>query len=136
MKNRTYRYYTGEALFPFGHGLSYTTFEYSKMKVVRKIKAGDEVTVKVNVTNTGKLAGEEVVQVYVSNLGSDYPVAIRTLKAFDRINLQPGETKTLTLKLPADSFSVVDDNYERVILPGEFSVAVGGRQPQLNGTLK
>ncbi|MDX9810973.1 MAG: glycoside hydrolase family 3 C-terminal domain-containing protein [Bacteroidales bacterium] len=136
MKNRTYRYYTGEALFPFGHGLSYTTFQYSKLKVSKKIKAGDEVTVKVNVTNTGKLAGEEVVQVYVSNLGSEFPVAIRTLKAFDRINLAPGESRSMSFTIPADAFSVVDDNYERVILPGDFAVAVGGHQPQMGGTEK
>lgn len=136
MKNRTYRYFTGDPLFPFGYGLSYTTFEYSKMKVSKKIKAGDEVTVKVNVKNTGKMAGDEVVQLYVSNLGSKYPVALRTLKAFDRVNLLPGETRTLSFRVASDAFSVIDDKNERVILPGQFTVAVGGHQPQLDGTAK
>ena len=77
MKNRTYRYFTGEPLFPFGFGLSYTTFEYSKLKVEKNLKAGDTVMVSVIVKNTGKMAGDEVVQLYVSNLTSLYPAPIR-----------------------------------------------------------
>ena len=95
MKNRTYRYFTGEPLYPFGYGLSYTSFEYSKLKIEENLCIGDTVSISVDVRNTGKLAGDDVVQLYLSNLGSLYPTPIRSLKGFDRVHLQPGEVKTI-----------------------------------------
>jgi beta-glucosidase len=129
MKNRTYRYFTGQPLFPFGYGLSYTTFKYSKLKIDKSAHAGDTVHVSVAVKNTGKMAGDEVVQVYVSNLGSDVPVPIRALKGFRRINLLPGEAKTVNFAIAPDAFSVIDDKNKRVIKPGIFEFSVGGSQP-------
>jgi beta-glucosidase len=130
MENRTYRYFTGEPLYPFGYGLSYTTFKYSKFKVAKTISAGDEVKVTVNVKNTGKVAGDEVVQLYISNLGSSVQVPIRALKGFKRIYLLPGETKTVTFSISPDAFSEINEQNKRVINPGVFEISVGGGQPK------
>ncbi len=129
MKNRTYRYFTGEPLYPFGYGLSYTTFGYSKMKVKKTIKTGEPVEVSVNVRNTGKKDGEEVVQLYVSNLSAKVPVPLRTLKGFKRIDLKAGESKTVVFKLAPEDFSFVDEEYKRVIKPGKFLISVGSCSP-------
>jgi beta-glucosidase len=129
MKNRTYRYFTGEPLFPFGFGLSYTTFKYSKLQAKSKINKGDSLKITVNVMNTGKIAGDEVVELYLANHGTTVPVPIHALKAFKRISLLPGETKTVVLSVPPDAFSIIDNNNKRVIIPGKFQVFVGGRQP-------
>ena len=130
MENRTYRYFNGEPLYPFGFGLSYTTFKYSKFTSVKTINSGDEIKVTVNVKNTGKIAGDEVVQLYLSNLSSSVPVPIRALKGFKRINLKPGETKTVTFSVSPDAFSVIDEQNKRVIKPGIFELTVGGGQPK------
>ncbi|MFN8239951.1 MAG: glycoside hydrolase family 3 C-terminal domain-containing protein [Bacteroidales bacterium] len=129
MKNRTYRYFTGKPLYPFGYGLSYTTFSYSGIKLKSKVKTGQPVTVSVSVKNTGKRAGEEVVQLYLSNLAADVPVPLRSLKGFKRVHLEPGETRVLTFSLPPEDFSVINNEYKRVILPGKFMVTVGGCSP-------
>ncbi len=129
MKNRTYRYFTGEPLFPFGYGLSYTTFGYSKLQVRSKVNKGDSLKVAVNVRNKGKVAGDEVVQVYLTNTGATVPVPLHSLKAFKRIHLLPGEAKTVVLSVSPDAFSVIDNNNKKVILPGKFQIFVGGRQP-------
>ena len=129
MKNRTYRYFTGEPLFAFGFGLSYTTFAYSKLQLKDKINQGDSLKVIVNVKNTGKIAGDEVVELYLSNLGTAVPAPLHALKAFKRISILPGETKAVVLSVPPEAFSIIDNNNKRVILPGKFQVFVGGRQP-------
>jgi beta-glucosidase len=129
MENRTYRYFKGEPLFPFGYGLSYTTFGYSKLLVKSKITNGDTLKVTVNVKNTGKVEGDEVVQLYLANSDAKVPVPIHALKAFKRIHLLPGETKTVLLSIPPEAFSVIDNDNKRVILPGKFKVFVGGKQP-------
>jgi len=129
MKNRTYRYFTGEPLYPFGFGLSYTTFSYSKLKVKKSYRVGQPVEVSVNVKNTGKKAGEEVVQLYLSNLSAPVPVPLRTLKGFTRISLEPGETRRVEFKLNPEDFSYIDENFERVVKPGKFLITAGGRSP-------
>ena len=134
MENRTYRYFKGEPLYPFGYGLSYTTFKYSKLKVSKKVNSGDPLTVTVKVQNTGKMAGDEVAQLYVSNLNSTVPVPIRALKGFKRIHLNPGETKIVTFEIAPDAFSVIDESFKRVIRPGDFIVQVGGHQPSKNSS--
>lgn len=130
MENRTYRYFKGKPLYPFGFGLSYTNFKYGKLKMAKTVNQGDELKVTVNVTNTGKREGEEVVQLYLSNLSATVPVPVRSLKGFDRIHLGPGETRSVTFTVTPDAFSVIDEKNKRVILPGVFEVAVGGHQPQ------
>jgi beta-glucosidase len=129
MKNRTYRYFTGEPLFPFGFGLSYTTFSYKKLNVREQIIGNDTVKVSVDVKNTGKREGDEVVQLYIANLTADVPVPVHSLKAFKRIYLRAGETKTVDLYIPPDAFSIIDKNNKRVVKPGKFEIFVGGKQP-------
>jgi len=136
MENRTYRYFTGEPLYPFGFGLSYTTFKYSKLKTVKTINTGDEVVVTVSVKNKGKRAGDEVVQLYLSNLGASVPVPLRALKGFKRIHLQPGEAKTVTFSVSPEAFSVIDEQNKRVIKPGLFELTVGGCQPKEDTGMK
>ncbi|HCV43003.1 MAG TPA: glucan 1,4-alpha-glucosidase [Bacteroidetes bacterium] len=130
MSNRTYRYFKGEPLYPFGYGLSYTSFGYDSLKVDATYKVGDAVKVSVNVKNTGKIGGDEVVQVYVSDLKASVPVPIRSLKGFERVHLNPNETKTVEIVIAASAFSVINEKNERVILPGEFEISVGGGQPE------
>jgi beta-glucosidase len=129
MKNRTYRYFTGDPLFPFGFGLSYTSFSYKKLKVNTTVHLGDSVKVAVNVKNTGKVAGDEVVELYLSDLTADVPVPIHALKGFTRIHLDPGETKNVVLTLSPEAFSIIDNDNQRKVKPGKFKVFVGGHQP-------
>jgi beta-glucosidase len=130
MEGRTYRYFRGEALFPFGHGLNYTTFAYTDLHLSAQSLSPDQpLTVSVKVQNTGKLAGDEVVQLYISDVAASVPVPIRSLQGFQRVHLAPGETKTVTFTLAPGQFSLVDEAGQRVIEPGEFAISVGGGQP-------
>lgn len=129
MNGRTYRYFKGEVLYPFGYGLSYTNFSYDNLNVATKSRVADSIRVSVTVKNSGKLEGDEVVQLYVSNLSAAVPVPIRSLAAFKRVHLQPGEIKKVDMIVPPNAFSVIDNNNQRVILPGKFAIAVGGGQP-------
>jgi beta-glucosidase len=136
MKNRTYRYFTGEPLYPFGYGLSYSTFAYSKMTAAKSFKTSDEVKISVRVKNTGKLEGEEVVQLYLSNLTATVPAPLRTLVGFKRIRLKSGESKTVTFTLVPDAFSVIDESDKRVVRPGRFVLSAGGCSPLKSGEIK
>jgi beta-glucosidase len=129
MTGHTYRYFPGLPLYAFGYGLSYTSFKYHDVKMAATAKAGDSVRLSVLLTNTGKMAGDEVAQVYVSRLRSPVPVPMLSLAAFRRIHLEPGEQQTLSFTLPPNAFSIVDENMQRVVPPGSFSVSVGGAQP-------
>jgi beta-glucosidase len=133
MAGRTYRYFTGEPLFPFGYGLSYTTFGYSDLKVPVQVKAGESVTVSVKVTNTGKVAGEEVVQLYLTDIKASTPRPVRQLEGFNRIKLKAGESKVITFELKPEQLSMIDKQNMKVIEPGEFTVSVGGKQPGFTG---
>ena len=118
MKNRTYRYYTGEALFPFGYGLSYTTFEIGK-PVYQNNK------VLVSVKNTGKKAGLETVQVYLRNL-KDPNGPLKSLRAYQQIQLNPGESKTLSIDLPRQSFEGWDEQTNTMrLVAGKYELMVG-----------
>jgi beta-glucosidase len=125
-----YRHYDAkniEPLFPFGHGLSYTSFEYSGLKVSpAEIKAGDKIKVSIDVKNTGKVAGKEVVQLYVSDVASSVPRPPKELKAFQKISLLPGETKTVRFTLDKEALSFYDtDLKDWVAEPGKFEIQVG-----------
>jgi beta-glucosidase len=134
MQDRTYRYFKGTPLYPFGFGLSYSTFKYSGLKFSKnKVNAGDSVTVSVEVTNTSKQAGDEVVQLYLSDVSSAFPVPIRALAGLKRIYLNRGEKQSVSFNLDARQMSVIDDKNSRVVEPGEFSVSVGGKQPGFTG---
>jgi len=118
MKNRTYRYYTGEALFPFGYGLSYTTFDISQ-------PAYKNNKVRVTVKNTGTRQGTEVVQVYVRNL-SDKEGPLKTLRAYQRVDLQPGESKTVDIDFPRSRFEGWDAKTNTMrVLPGRYELMTG-----------
>ncbi len=128
MKNRTYRYFSGKPLYGFGYGLSYTTFKYEKLTVPSQIKRGSSVKISVEVSNTGKLAGEEVVQLYLSHLG-DAKSPLKSLKGFERITLKPGERKVMTFSLSKEDLSTINDNGTMQQLKGKLSLSVGGSQP-------
>jgi beta-glucosidase len=106
MAGRTYRFFEGEPLYPFGHGLSYTTFGYKNLRTSsERLGATDTMTVRVDVTNTGKRAGDEVVQLYARHLGSKVDRPNKDLRGYQRVSLEPGETKTVSFRLPASSLA-------------------------------
>jgi beta-glucosidase len=114
MEGRTYRFFRGTPLYPFGHGLSYTTFEYSALQTSADTVAPDgQVTVRVDVTNTGTRRGDEVVQLYVEHLGSAVPRPIRDLRGFQRVTLDPGERTTVELVLDVASLAYWDEQADR-----------------------
>ncbi len=129
MEGRTYRYFKGEALYPFGFGLSYTTFSYSNLQLPENASTSDKIRVSVDVENTGKRDGDEVVQLYVKIEDAAVPVPLHALQAFKRINLKTGEKKTVTFELEPKQFAVIDDENKRVVQPGNFTIFVGGQQP-------
>lgn len=136
MTSQTYRFFKNEPLYPFGYGLSYSEFTYSKLYVPNNANMLKPVTVSVTVTNTGEMAGEEVVQVYLANkhipaLKRELPQVIRQLVGFKRIMLKQGESKQLKFVIPTSSFSQVLDNGDKRFLPGTFELSVGGGQPNM-----
>ncbi|MDE2263091.1 MAG: glycoside hydrolase family 3 C-terminal domain-containing protein [Gammaproteobacteria bacterium] len=129
MKGRTYRYFKGEPLWPFGYGLSYTTFEYGDLTLPKTpIDAGAPLNASVRVRNTGKLAGDEVVQLYLKF--PDVPGApIRALRGFQRIHLAPGETRTVEFQLKRRDLSMVTETGNRIVAQGTYTLSLGGGQP-------
>ena len=126
MDGRTYRYMTEKPLYDFGYGLSYTTFEYEKPKLSsKKIANGKNVTLTVKVSNTGKMGGHEAVQVYVKRL-NDEKAPVKALKGLKMIYLNPGETQTVKIELPASSFEYYDGYSDDLIVKsGEYRILVG-----------
>jgi len=128
MEGRTYRYFDGEALYPFGYGLSYTQFSYSSLKLdKRKLAADDQVKVSVVVKNTGKRAGEEVVQLYVSPQDLEHARVRQELRGVTRISLKPGESRRVNFTLkPSKDFTYYDeDNKAYAVEPGRYEIRVG-----------
>lgn len=123
----TYMYVKGAPLFPFGHGLSYTTFKYSNLKLsAKKIPATGSMQIQFDVNNSGILAGDEVPQLYVHQEKSAVKVPVEELRGFARIHLQPGETKTVTITLPASKLARWDETtHGFVVSPGKFDLLVG-----------
>jgi len=126
-KGFTYMYASGAPLFPFGHGLSYTTFKYNGLKLAaKKIKTDGQISIAVDVKNTGKRAGDEVVQLYVHQVKSGVKRPAKELRGFQRVGLQPGETKTVAFTLPAAKLAFWDDTtHGFVVEPGAFDLMVG-----------
>jgi beta-glucosidase len=124
---RTYMYFKGEPLYPFGYGLSYTKFKYSHLKSSARTMAKDGgVTVSVDVKNTGKRAGDEVVQLYVRHLGPALEHPVEELRGFRRVTLQPGELKTVEMPLAAKSLGYWDKNRHAFVLePGKIELLMG-----------
>lgn len=129
MKGRTYRYFEGEPLFPFGYGLSYTKFEYRNLSAPTETKAGDEIKISVEVRNTGKRAGDEIVQLYVKDLTASAPAPLRALQGFKRIHLKPGEKQVVEFVLQPRQLARIDEKNQLVVEPGGFEIALGGGLP-------
>jgi beta-glucosidase len=133
MKDRTYRYFKGKVLYPFGHGLSYTHFAYDKpILSSNTIKAGETATAQVTVSNSGKLDGDEVVQLYLAKPGD---TANPVLAGFSRVHLKAGESQTVSLPLDARALSQVGQDGSRKVLPGDYTVNLGGGQPGFTATV-
>ncbi|WP_417444148.1 beta-xylosidase [Joostella sp.] len=113
-------------LFPFGYGLSYTTFEYGAPKLEKaNIKVGEETTISVEVTNTGNRYGDEIVQMYVRDDYASVGRYLKMLKGFERVSLKPGETKTVTFKLGFEELNILNQDLKKVIEPGTFTISIG-----------
>ncbi len=128
MSNRTYRYFKGKPLYPFGYGLSYTTFAYKDLSLPGDLKAGEPLAADVTVTNTGKLAGDEVAQLYLT-FPSVPGAPIRALRAFKRVHLEPGESQKVHFDLKPRDLSMVSEAGDPMISAGEYTVSIGGGQP-------
>ncbi len=129
MKGRTYRYFEGTPLYPFGYGLSYTTFAYSDLKVpVDPVDAGSPVTAEATVTNSGKVAGDEVVQLYLEFPGVA-GAPLRALRGFERVHLEPGASQRVKFELKPRDLSLVTEAGEPVVAEGEYTLSIGGGQP-------
>ena len=126
MKNRTYRYFTGQPQYAFGYGLSYTTFAVGKAKVSSKaMKGNGKVTLTVPVTNTGKREGTETVQVYVKRL-DDAGAPIKALKGFQKLSLKPGETQKATITLDGEAFEYYDETIDELsVKSGRYQLLYG-----------
>jgi beta-glucosidase len=129
LKGRTYRYFTGKPLWGFGYGLSYTKFKYGPVKLsAETLKAGDPLTATVSVTNTGTVAGDEVVEAYLKTPQQGGP--LHSLVGFTRVTLEPGAGKEVKITIDPRSLSAVDDQGNRAILAGKYTLTLGGAQPQ------
>jgi beta-glucosidase len=129
MKGRTYRYFEGEPLWPFGYGLSYTTFSYSDISLpTSTINAGDSLDASVTVTNTGKVAGDEVVQLYLK-LPDVAGAPIRALRGFQRVHLEPSASQKVEFHLSPRDLSMVTDLGDIIVAEGKYTLSVGGGQP-------
>ena len=131
-RGRTYMYFKGDVLYPFGHGLSYTTFTYSKLRLSGRTFEGHErliphiLTVQADVTNSGDRDGDEVVQVYIHQLVSPFPQPVKQLKAFSRIHIAKGKTQTVEFNLPLRDWALWDGSRNELrVFPGEYDVLVG-----------
>jgi beta-glucosidase len=134
MKDRTYRYFTGTPLYPFGYGLSFTKFQYSNLKVAStSVNAGDPLGLDVDVKNSGARAGDEVVELYLS-----FPqvpgTPIRALRSFQRVHLDAGASQHVHFDLTPRDISSVTEAGDRVVAPGAYVVNVGGGQPTPSST--
>lgn len=129
MKNRTYRYFNGDVLYPFGYGLSYTTFKYGKLLSPEVVQIGDSVRVSVEVTNTGRVVGDEVVQLYLSHQAQDSATPICQLANFKRVTLRPGERRLVDFILSSKDLAYIDECGDLNENPGVVSLYVGGVCP-------
>jgi beta-glucosidase len=122
-------------LYPFGYGLSYTSFNYKNIRVDKtKIYESDSLTVSVDVTNTGKFEGDEVVQLYIQDVVASVTRPVKELKGFQKINLKSGETRTVAFKVTPDMLSFLDKNLKKIVEPGVFNVMIGGNSVDLIST--
>lgn len=129
MKGRTYRYMNAMPLYPFGYGLSYSSFSYNKLQAPATIKKGQSLQVTVEVKNTGKVNADEVVQLYVTPETGDKDAPLYSLKGFKRVHLKAGETRKITFSLTARELSFANEQGDIVENAGQYKIAVGGALP-------
>jgi beta-glucosidase len=130
MVGRTYRYMEKEPLYPFGFGLSYTKFSYSNLKLsTDKIKKGESVTASFTLTNNGKIAGDEVAQLYIKDLHSTYRVPIESLKGIKKINLESGKSQEISFIITPDLMSSIDETGRTKLEKGDIQLTIGGASP-------
>lgn len=137
MANRTYRYFTGKPLFPFGHGLSYTTFDYGKIGLSRgSVKATDTISLTIPVTNTGKREGDEVVQVYYRPTDRKGSKLIKALCGFQRVSVPPGKSVEAQIEIPVSRFRCWNDaKKDYIIPPGKYVIEVGSSSSDIRQTV-
>lgn len=138
MDNRTYKFMQGEALYPFGFGLSYSSFEYSNLKSPVTVKNGDSISISVDVKNVGDRDSDEVVQIYIKDMKASVRVPHHSLCSFKRIHLKRGEQKTVEFNISPKAMTLVNEEGRRYVENGDFKLFVGGAQPdsvssRLNG---
>ena len=129
MANRTYRYFSGKPLYPFGYGLSYTTFKYSDLHLpAQAVAAGQPVDADVTVTNTGNAAGDEAVQVYLKfpEVKGAPQIALR---GFQRLHLEPGASQKIHFELKDRDLGMVTELGNPIIAAGDYTISIGGGQP-------
>ncbi|HEX8292082.1 MAG TPA: glycoside hydrolase family 3 C-terminal domain-containing protein [Pyrinomonadaceae bacterium] len=135
MEGRTYRFFKGEPLYPFGHGLSYTRFRYSGLNVSSpRVSPAQAVTVSATVENAGRVEGDEVVQIYVTDVEASVRVPVRSLAGVERVRLKPGEKRVVSFTVDPRQLAVIRDDGRAFVEPGEFRVSVGGKQPGFAGS--
>jgi beta-glucosidase len=136
MTGRTYRYFKGAPLYPFGYGLSYTTFAYKNLRTsAEQLAVSDTLVVRVDVTNTGKRAGDEVVQLYAQHVGSKVDRPNKDLRGFRRVSLKPGETQTVAFSVPAKSLAYWDtDTHAWVVEADRVALQVGASSSDIRQT--
>jgi beta-glucosidase len=123
---RDYVFSSTDPLFPFGYGLSYTQFEYSDLRIVRKdLKAADTIRLSVKIKNTGSVAGKEVVQIYINDKISSVTTPVKVLKGFKKTEVNPDEIAILSFLIPCKELGLWDKNMNYVIEPGEFEIMIG-----------
>ncbi|HKK47364.1 MAG TPA: glycoside hydrolase family 3 C-terminal domain-containing protein, partial [Balneolaceae bacterium] len=133
MDGRTYKYFEGTPFYPFGYGLSYTTFTYSDLQLPDTVSSGQQLQVEVTVKNTGRMAGDEVVQLYLSHPDATIRKPQRSLQGFERIHLQKGESQIVRFSLDPKQLTLVDKTGTRIPPKGHLKISVGGKQPGFSG---
>ena len=133
MENRTYKFFKGDPLFPFGHGLSYTTFTYNNLSVKDVVKLNENIVVEVEVTNSGKMDGDEVVQLYLTHNDNAKENATRSLVGFDRIHLKAGETKKIKMSITPKQYAKISLDGTTKTVAGNITISIGGKQPGFKG---
>lgn len=134
MTGRTYRYMTEEPQYPFGFGLGYTKFEYSDIRLDKtNIKQGDSLQARATLKNVGEYYGEEVAQLYLSDLEASVETPKYALKGFQHIRLQPGQQRTVIFTITPEMMSIFDESGNSVLEPGQFKITIGGCSPGTRG---
>ena len=134
MAGRTYRFFKDTPLYPFGHGLSYTKFKYSNFTAQARVSTSEKITVSATLENSGDREGDEVVQLYVTDVEASVPVPLRSIAGVERVHLKPGERRVVSFTLEPRQLAVITNDGRTVVEPGEFKVTIGGKQPSFTGT--